>query len=200
MKAIVLKINILLVALVFGFAANAQEFSIKPGDVLTYHVKTPTAEYDFTVTLKTWRPNLSFDWVMSGDVNQKGAISFNNADASDAMGLNNFFNAGAVTLQGKTSVWVSARVFKLLAAKATANITIDNAAIAEPFINCQVSNFAVNFNGAQAMFKNIVARNNAGCTNGAGAKEIRILNNAQNPLIVYMDMAGWTIELTSVKQ
>jgi hypothetical protein len=200
MKAIVLKINILLVALVFGFTANAQEFSVKPGDVLTYHVKTPTAEYDFTVTLKTWRPDLSFDWVMSGGVNQKGSITFNNADASDAMGINNFFNPGAVTLKGKTSVWVSAKVFKLLASKATANITIDNAAIPEAFINCEVDRFAINLNGSPAKFNNIIARNNAGCTKGAGAKEIRILNDVQNPLIVYMDMAGWTIELITVTQ
>ncbi|UPT67233.1 MAG: hypothetical protein M0D57_00600 [Sphingobacteriales bacterium JAD_PAG50586_3] len=199
MKAIVLKINILLVAIVFGFTANAQGLSVKPGDVLTYHVKTPTAEYDFIVTLKTWRPNLSFDWAMTGAVNQKGATSFNNADASDAMAISNFFNAGAVTLKGQTSVWVSASVFKLLASKVTANITIDNAAIPEPFVNCATESFTVDVNGTKNKFDNIVARNNAACTKAAGAKEIRILNNAQNPLIVYMDM-GWTIELISVKQ
>lgn len=192
MKALALKINILVVTLLMGLTAGAQQFSVKPTDVLTYHVKTATAEYDFTVTLKTGRPDLSFDWVMSGGVNQKGAITINNADAADAMALNNFFSPGAVTLKGQTSVWVSNKVFKLLKINKPANVRFDNEATTDELKNIATANTIVKVNGVAATFTYLKAASNT--------KELWVLDNAQNPLILRMYMPTWTIELVAVNQ
>jgi len=177
-------------------SSNILTYTPKANDVLTYRVTTPNASYNFTVILKTWRPTLAFDWVMSGDVNQKGAIAFDNADAADAMGINNFFTPGAVTLQGQTSVWLSARAHKLLKSNVVANIVFDNARVADGLKNCGIENFTFDFNGVKTTMPYIKASNDAACS---GAKTLWVLDDAQSPLIVYMNL-GWTIELKSIKQ
>lgn len=192
MKAIALKITILFVAVIATIGVNAQDFNVKPGDVLTYHVKTDTKEYDFTVTLKTWKPDLTFDWVMTGSVNKKGAIGFGNADASDAMALNNFFTAGAVTLKGQTSIWASNKLYKLIKSNVAAKVVFDNEATADELLNKGTANTVVTVNGSASTFTYLRA--------ASDTKQLWILDNAKNPLILRMYMPTWRIELTGVKQ
>lgn len=192
MKAIALKITVVFVAVMAALSVNAQDFNVKPGDVLTYHVKTDTKEYDFTVTLKTWKPDLSFDWVMTGSVSKKGAVTFTNADASDAMAINNFFTADAATLKGQTSVWASNKVYKLLKSNVAANVVFDDEASADELLNKGTANTVVTVNGSATTLTYLRA--------ASDTKQLWILDNAKNPLILRMYMPTWRIELVSVKQ
>lgn len=198
MKAIALKVCVALIALVFTLGANAQNsFSVTPGTELTYRINTPTAQYNFTVLVKTERPNLQFDWYMSGDVNQKGAVAMDNAGMADGMALVNTFSPDAVTLQGKTSVWLSNKAFKLLKSNVVANITFDDATTADAMKNCGTGDMKINLNGADTKLNYIKANSGANC---AGGKQFLVLDDAQNPLIISMTFDGNTIELVSVKQ
>ncbi len=184
------------IALNTNISSKIPTYTPKANDVLTYQVTTPTSSYTFTVIIKTLKPDLSFDWVMSGDVNQKGSVFYENATAADAMGLHNMFTAGAVKLKDQTSVWVSNTFFKLLKSNVTANVSVDKAITADGFKNCGIQSFTFDLNGTKTTMPYVKANNAENC---AGDKTIYVLDNAQNPLIMYMNM-GWTIELKSIKQ
>lgn len=171
-------------------------YTPKANDVLAYKVTTPTATYNLTVTVKTLGATVSFDWFTNAQTSQKGAIAFDNADADNAMTLTHFFTPAATKLKGKTCLWASKTIYKLLKANTTANITFENAAVADRIENKGAGTFVVNINGVPTKLSYIKAANN---TNNPGGKELWMLDNEQSPLIVYMNM-GWTLELKSIKQ
>lgn len=184
-------IVIIMVALAPAKAQNAG-FVSKPGTQLTYQVKTATTQYEFTLTLKTWRPVLSFDWVMNGNGNEKGAVNIQNVDAADAMALNNFFTAGVQNLNNQTSIWASSTMYKLLKSNVAANVKFDNATTADELKNIGKGEYKALLNDADTNLPYIKAASNT--------KELLILDNAQNPLILRMFTETWTVELKSIKQ
>lgn len=193
-----LKVVATFTALVLTLGLSAQNsFKSTPGTELTYRVKTATAAYNFTMYVKSEHPNLSFDWYMSGDINQKGAVAMDNDAMSESMILVNTFKPDAVTLQGKTSGWISLRTYKLLKINRPANITFDDAKTPDAMQNCGTGQMAININGTNTQVNILKAASGANC---AGGKQFTVLDDAQNPLIISMAFDGNTIELVSVKQ
>lgn len=182
-----------LLMLLLAFAANAQTLKLKAGSVLTYKVTNAGQSYVFTVTLKSWEPDRSFDYDMGEPANLKGNVTLTAGALANATGQVNMFSGGPLSLTDRTTVWLSKTVFNSLKTEFQARVSVDGGTPIT-LLNNYEDKYNVPVDGKDTGLNIIYAEEQSG-----KPYHYWILNDAENPLIVKMEL-GWTIELTEIKQ
>ncbi len=180
------------------FAAPA----IKDIKTITWSVNSYGGNYNFKVTNLTGNAvdSLSFDWLMTNGPNMNGHIIITKDALEKATIQNNNFGPDLknVTLTDKTTVWISQAVFNELTKKGSCKIDVG----AGEEIFTAVTDVAgkrdeesfdlkIPING-DAKYLNTFHIKNA-----AGSRQLWILNDIQNPMIVKMDI-GFLLALKSI--
>ncbi|NNV57165.1 tetratricopeptide repeat protein [Limnovirga soli] len=176
------------------------------GTKYTWAVENNGSEYNFSVTLSNAdiQKELHFNWEMTNSTDMTGEVSIGKEALANATILNNYFKGGMglqVMNDATSTVWIS---------KASYQSLIDNNETGLD-VGEGMENFTVvaddEFEEDDARFEQRVnlGDNNdkllecIHITNEEGSRQLWILKNSANPLIVKMDL-GWTIELKKIEQ
>lgn len=181
-----------LICLLFALATSAQTLALKAGSVLTYAVTANGNNYNFIITIKNWEGDRVFDYEMTAPVSQTGNVTITSAALAGASGQNNKFAGGTISLNDKTTVWISKMVFDGLKKDFQARISCDGESPVT-LLNNYEDICAVKVDGKELRLNIIYAEEQSG-----KPYKYWILNDAANPLIIKMDL-GWTIQLIDVK-
>jgi hypothetical protein len=184
-----------------SFAQTAKPFAIADFKTATWEVNNNGSSYSFTVSNPkgSVATDFEFDWAMTSDNDMNGHIKITQEAMKAALAQNNYFGPSLknATLTDKTTVWVSQAVFTNL--KKTGTTMMDVGKGGETF-----TVVANDDNEDKAAFNDNVMVKGTEKTlvtlhvkNPDGSRQLWILNNQQNPVIVKMDL-GWTIVLKSV--
>lgn len=186
----------------FALAAGAQKkpagtpgfnFNIKHGDVLVYAVKADDGStYHFEVTVKEYKAGINFDFEIP-EKDLSGEVSISEAAVKTATKYRNFFAEGALELEDECTVWLSKKNYNELVRGRT---VMDMAGVAERFTNKGAASHYFDYKGTRKTLSCIKTNNGSG---GADLREIWVLKNAGNPIIVKMNME-FSIELVQVKE
>jgi hypothetical protein len=182
--------------LAVGLTARAQAPTIKKGTKLVYHVTTADKEYDYTITITKPAPAISFDWVMSDPVNTSGSISLTAGALATATAYKNYFEDDSkVTLSKESTVWLSKKNFNELKAKGKTRMDMTGTVYlyereAKPMqISYLTKSGAKTSNVYACVFIKTVDTQYT----------IHVFDDAKNPLIQFMDLGSFSIELKSVE-
>lgn len=163
------------------------------GTVYTYNVKTNTQEYTLAIKLNAYHPGIKLEWRKTGDVNQNGNITVSNADASDAKAYSTIFNPGNGVLSGKSTIWLSQVVYKLLKSGKPVSVFFDNVSTADELRNIGTGTMEVKINGVATQVPYIKAASNN--------KQILLQDAVHNALVLSLQTdAGLVMELKSITQ
>ena len=186
-----------------AFSQTAKPFAIADFKTATWEVNNDGNVYSFIASNPKGAvtTDFEFDWAMTTGDNLNGHIKITAAAMKSAIGQNNYFGPRLknATLSDKTTIWVSQDVFALLSKKGSAKMDVGNGE--ETFT---VAEWKTGNEDKAAFNDNVIVKGNdktlvtLHVKNDDGSRQLWILNNAQNPLIVKMDL-GWTIVLKSVK-
>jgi len=136
----------------------------------------------------------------TGD-NMNGHIKITAGAMKSAIGQNNYFGPRLknATLTDKTTIWVSQDIFTQLSKKGSAKMDVGNGpevftTVTDKDGDAEKESFkdAIKVKGSEKTVTTLHVKNSD------GSRQLWILNNPQNPLIVKMDL-GWTIVLKSVE-
>jgi hypothetical protein len=175
------------------FAQSGSVIQPTAGTVYTYDVKTNTQMYTLAVKLVAYHPGLKLEWKTSGAVNQNGTITVSNADASDAKAFSTVFTGGNTTLAGKSTVWLSQMVYKLLKVGKPVSVFFDNAGTADELRNVGTGTMEVMVNGVATQVPYIKATSTG--------KQILLQDAIHNALVLSLHTdAGLVMELKSITQ
>ena len=164
------------------------------GSDLFYEVKMGDEEYDFNINMNQFSEELiSFDWEM--DMSRSGSIAIRSNELSNAMSLKNYFSGGYKLLENQTSVWVSKKLFNDLKSNKAVEIDLGNGQ-KEIFQKTTTELFPIinKTNEKDTPIKLPVFI----ILDKLGKKEIWILDDPKNRLIVMMDL-DFRIDLKSWK-
>lgn len=174
-------------------AGREAGFEVRPGDVLVYHVKFYSKEYDFVVTLRSFGESINFSWYMTHDDNQRGNVNIQPAAVQEAIAYNNYFNGEDLNLSSQSTVWLSHKNFRELSA-GSSRMKIDRNET-EKFTRKEDKSFNIRYKGKEIAVPGFRVENGKSAFN---QRQLWILNQSTNPLILKMDL-GWTIELKEVR-
>ncbi|MBM4373089.1 MAG: hypothetical protein FJ098_15650 [Deltaproteobacteria bacterium] len=168
----------------------------KAGTVLTWGVDAMGRQYDFVVTVKKLGPEIEFDWRMTEPANKEGSVKMTEAALRDADRQHNMFSGGPLTLEDKTTVWVSQAVLKQYRVKMIDH-RIDTGSGYQIFLpeDEAIVPYKVLVDGVEQEYK--VLHLKADCS-GGDDEHLWILDNLAAPVIFKMDL-GWTIWLKEIR-
>lgn len=152
------------------------------GSNLFYEVRMGGEKYNFDLNINEFSDDvISFDWEMGGE--RSGTIAMNNPSLSNATSLFNYFSGGYKLLKNQTSVWLSKQLFKDLKSGKAVEIDLGNGnkeifKYQEP----ETFSFGNKGDGVPHNIPVIVIANED------ASKEIWIMNDPQNRLIVMMNL------------
>jgi hypothetical protein len=186
-----------------AFSQTARPFAITDFKTATWEVNNDGNVYSFIASNPKGAvsTDFEFDWAMTTGDNLNGHIKITAAAMKSATGQNNYFGPRLknATLTDKTTIWISQDVFTQLSKKGSAKMDVGNGEETFSVVEWKTDN------EDKAAFKDNVIVKGIDKTlvtlhvkNDDGSRQLWILNNIQNPLIVKMDL-GWTIVLKSVK-
>ena len=169
----------------------------------TWAVSVDGANYDFLVSNPKGNTDtdFEFDWAMSNNDEMKGHIKLTKEAMEKAIAQNNYFGAGLknATLNDKTTVWISKTVFDGLIKNNSAKMDVGNGeelftVIADKQDNRDQDAFEdkVTVRGSEKYVNTLHVKNDD------GSRQLWILNDAKNPMIIKMDL-GWSITLKSIE-
>jgi hypothetical protein len=186
-----------------AFSQTAKPFAIADFKTATWEVNNDGSVYSFIASNPKGNvtTDFEFDWAMTTGDNLNGHIKITAAAMKSATGQNNYFGPRLknATLTDKTTIWVSQDVFTQLNKKGSAKMDVGNGEETFTVVGWKTDN-----EDKAAFNDNVIIKGNdktlvtLHIKNDDGSRQLWILNNAQNPLIVKMDL-GWTIVLKSVK-
>jgi hypothetical protein len=184
-----------------SFAQTAKPFAIADFKVATWEVNNNGSSYSFIVSNPkgSVATDFEFDWAMTSDNDMNGHIKITQEAMKAALAQNNYFGPSLknATLTDKTTVWVSQAVFTNLKKTGTAIIDVGNGGEIFTVVADGDNEDKAAFNDnvmVKGTEKTLVTLH---VKNQDGSRQLWILNNQQNPVIVKMDL-GWTIVLKSV--
>ena len=169
----------------------------------TWAVSANGAEYDFLVSNPKGNTDtdFEFDWAMTNKDDMKGHIKLTKEAMEKAIAQNNYFGAGLknATLNDKTTVWVSKAVFDGLTKNNNAKMDVGNGEELFTVVTDKQDNRDQNgFEDKVTVKGSDKYVNTLHVKNDDGSRQLWILNDAKNPLIIKMDL-GWSITLKSIE-
>jgi hypothetical protein len=186
-----------LFATVFVGVTRAQDIKLKVGSKMIYAVNFQGKKYDFTVTIKSMKPNMVFDYKMSAPVSKNRTVTILQGAMDSAIELYNYFSGGPLTLKTKTSVFLSRKNFTKILEGGRTNIKIGPGKDTGSFHSDSMDTQEYKINGKMIRISAFWISDNDGQP-AERYKAIGILRNKDFPLIMNMDL-GWTISLREMK-
>jgi hypothetical protein len=202
-----LKLVIFFLILTSAAKAIAQDtirYQLKVGDRLTYDVNEGGKKYKLQVTfnsvptIKIDYSKLAFAWKKTGDVNGEGAVVFKPEDIQNLISgsANNidFDNLSPSKSYTSNALWLSEAAYRSLAATREFKVKLpgDN----EP-INLKYEG-RYNLNGRTYKGKPCIIIANKFMTNASIDDYMLAQNLPSNPLIIYLNLVNFRMELTSI--
>ncbi|MGC4101278.1 hypothetical protein [Ferruginibacter sp.] len=186
-----------------AFSQTAKPFAIADFKKATWQVNNNGDVYDFIVSNPkgSTTTDFEFDWAMTTGTDMNGHIKLTKAAMATAMAQNNYFGPRLknATLTDKTTVWVSQQVYTDLAKKGKATMDVGNGAeeftvVTDKEGEAEKESFkdAIKVKGVEKTVTTLHVKN------ADGSRQLWILNNQQNPVIIKMDL-GWSITLKTVE-
>ncbi len=159
--------------------------------------------YDLKVTNPTGSTdtNFEFDWIMTSGPDMNGHIKITKEAMETATMQNNYFGAAMkdITLTDKTTIWVSKKVMTNILTNGSVKMDVGNGE--EEFktvLNTAGEKDEEAFN-EKIMFKGVLKYiNTLHIKNADGTRQLWILNDTKNPLIVKMQF-DWSVNLKSIE-
>lgn len=195
----------LLLLSVFSFAQNNPRpsksrfwnnkystFQVRPGDILVYEVNDSGDVYNFIATVKKYGDAISFDFSVPKK-NIKGNALISAAAVTSATVYDNDFTNANKNLKDKITVWLSKDNYRGLASD-DKETKMDFGDGLETFTRESNSTLRVKYKGLQK----IMTIHKIASTGASGRKEISVLTDLDNPLIVSMNL-GWKVTLKEVR-
>lgn len=169
----------------------------------TWQVTSFGGAYNFTVSsiAGNAKDSLSFNWLMTNGPGMNGHILLTTEALDTASAQNNFFGPDLknAVLTDKTTIWLSSTVYNNLLKNGTCKMDVGagqeiyDVMVDEPGNrDKEAFDKTVNVKGAQKYLNTIHI------TNKEGSRQLWILKDAQNPLVVKMDI-GFSLELKSIE-
>lgn len=169
----------------------------------TWEVNVDGAAYDFIVTnvAGNTATDFEFDWAMTNKDDMKGHIKITKAAMENAMAQNNYFGPAFknATLTDKTTVWISLAVFNELLKKGSVKMDVGNGEEIFTVVADNIDDrdkdpfdYKVQVSGSDKFLNTLHIKNED------GSRQLWILNDAKNPMIIKMDL-GWSIILKSIE-
>lgn len=169
----------------------------------TWYVNANGAAYDFTVSkpLGSVDADLEFNWAMTSGDDMNGYIKITREAMDTAKGQNNYFGPGLknTTLTDKTTVWISKKVFEEITKNGSCKMDVGNGEEVFTLVKDDLENRDMEPFEEKIKVKGVEKFvNTFHIKNEEGNRQLWILNDAKNPLIVKMDI-GWSITLWSLE-
>jgi hypothetical protein len=152
------------------------------GAILNYDVNVAGKRYSFDVNITKYNgKTISFDWEMAGT--RSGSIEMTETALAGSKNLFNYFSGGPKKLENETSVWISSELFKALKSGSPVEIDLGKG-VMETFKlkNSETWSFGTKADGSA--YELPVFR----VATDDGKKELRIVDDSQNRLIVMMNL------------
>ena len=180
------------------FAAPA----LKDIKTASWTVNANGSNYNFTVSNTTENEDggLEFDWLMTSGTNMNGHIKITKDAMEKASAQNNYFGPDLknATLTDKTTIWVSKAIFSELQTNGSAKMDVGNgeevfSLITDKPNKRDAASFynKVKIGGIEKFINTIHIKN------ADYSRQLWILNDVKNPMIVKMDI-GFSISLKSI--
>lgn len=169
-----------------------QGIKLVEGSDLYYTVNMNGSEYPFDINMNGFTDDyISFDWDMG--VRNSGTVSIDKESLDSATALYNYFSAGYVHLENKTSVWISKQLFNNLQSGKSAEIDLGNGdKTIFKKTGSEIYCLPETEDQTEKCIKVIIIKD------ANNTKEIWIANDPQNRLIVMMDI-GFRIDLIKIE-
>ncbi|MGG9962042.1 tetratricopeptide repeat protein [Ferruginibacter sp. SUN106] len=169
----------------------------------TWEVNANGAIYDFLVSNPKGNvdTDFEFDWAMSNKDDMKGHIKLTKDAMEKAIAQNNYFGSALknATLTDKTTVWVSKAVFNDLTKNNSAKMDVGNGEeIFTVVPDGQDNRDKESFEDKVLVKGSAKYVNTLHVKNEDGSRQLWILNDAKNPMIIKMDL-DWSIVLKSIE-
>ena len=186
-----------------SFAQTAKPFGIADFKTATWEVNNNGDVYNFIVSNPKGNTtaDFEFDWAMTTGTDMNGHIKITKDAMKSAAAQNNYFGPRLknATLTDKTTVWVSQQVFTELIKKGNTQMDVGNGleiftVVTDKDGDAEKESFkdAIIVKGSDKTLTTIHVKN------ADGSRQLWILYNLQNPVIVKMDL-GWSITLKTVE-
>ncbi|NVO02598.1 MAG: hypothetical protein HXX09_07815 [Bacteroidetes bacterium] len=171
------------------FAQSEKIEWIKKDAKLTYDVNTKKANYLFMVSITNTKPDLAFNFEMTDANKIKGNVNMSEEALKNAVKFNNYFRPGELLLTDMTTVWVSKKVYSYLKKGQEIMVDFGDGEEGLKFKGNEKMSFKIN--DSKKEYNVLLSETESG-------KKMWVLDNAENPLILKMDL-GWSIEIKSVE-
>lgn len=187
--------------LMLGNLIYAQEstppvtFKLNKGDKLIYDVRHKGDLYYYTIEIVECGPKYIYNWEMGEPKNKKGTVEIKPKAMNQAMKITTRVKPNEhLLLEDACILWISKALFKALANNSQPEITIDETT-GNKMALLQKNNFTFKYKGATLTSEVLDVSNQQKFFD---LKQFSVLNNADNPLIVKLNM-GFTAELIEIK-
>lgn len=169
----------------------------------TWAVDVDGAAYDFIASNPKGNmdADFEFDWSMTNKEDMNGHIKLTKEALENAIAQNNYFGPDLknATLNDKTTVWVSKAVFDGLLKNNSAKMDVGNGEELFTVVpdsregrDANAFEEKVNVKGSEKYVNTLHVKNDD------GSRQLWILKDAKNPLIIKMEL-GWSITLKSIE-
>lgn len=155
------------------------------GDKFIYNVTANGESYDFTIVLKSLKPEISFAWQMSNEKESYGKLTIGAAAFANSNKLYNYFSTGDIRLSDMTSVVLSKAVMSKLRKTEEADLYDGK------------TKYHFTSNGRDGMsytLNNEDVQSDALYLAAPGKNYLTVLDDPNFPLIMSMEI-GWSIRL-----
>ncbi len=177
--------------------------SLKDIKIATWGVNSSGEKYNFRIsnTKENEEGGLEFDWLMTNGTDMDGHIKITKEAMEKAIAQNNYFGPDLknATLTDKTTVWVSQAVFSQLQTSGNSKMDVGNGEEVFTVVSDKPNE------RDEAPFENKILINGSEkyvntlhVKNADGSRQLWILNDIKNPMIVKMDI-GFLLILKSIE-
>ena len=162
-------------------------------------------EYNFDIELlkKDLNNQIEYNWSMSNDENQKGKVYITKEALENGHAQHNYYYGGGIdSLIDRTSIWLSKEVFQQIIKDSTVLIDCGTGAGDEKFnlVRNNLNNRDYDRYNEPIMVNGV--KKYVNCLHIMNEDETRhfwILNSAENPIIIKMDLSDFKLQLKSVE-
>ncbi len=172
-------------------------FATKPGDILLYTVNKDSQNYNVIVTVKKFDSEINFDFARPANlsvssINYTGNINVSAEELNDGIKYGSVFDSSTKISKKGSFFWLSKKNYiELVEDRIT---TMDVGSGQENFVRKNTSTLKINYKGKEKIITVYKIEN----TNVEKRKEMTVLTDERNPLILSMDV-GWTMTLKEVR-
>lgn len=169
-------------------------FDLSEGDQLVYDVRNGGDLYYYTITIRSFKGTVIFDWAMSEPMHKSGSVEIKAKALSKSMTLINYVKEGHLVFEDETIVWLSKSMFKSITANEMPVIKIDDHDGNKMALGGYSKQW-IKYKGQDMEIDVVDVTNNQDFFD---LKKFSILNSSKNPLLTRMNI-GFTVELLEVK-